>query len=182
LNTAKAETAQLIRYAVDRLATRLDGLTEEEYLWEPAPGCWTVRNVDGEWRADVAEDGTSFAPDPQPITTIAWRLWHLGASPERPWPPLAESFVVDYFDEIPAPARRPVATASEAVAQVVGDWRRFADAVSGWDDADFFEPMGPIAHRFADASPFGLVLHLVDELIHHGAEVALLRDLYASRR
>jgi hypothetical protein len=26
-----------------RLRERLSGITEEEYLWEPVPGCWTVR-------------------------------------------------------------------------------------------------------------------------------------------
>ena len=26
----------------DRLRRRLEGLTDDEYFWEPAPGCWTV--------------------------------------------------------------------------------------------------------------------------------------------
>ena len=26
-----------------QLRARLDGLTDDEYLWEPAPGCWSVR-------------------------------------------------------------------------------------------------------------------------------------------
>ena len=25
---------------------RLDGLTDDEYFWEPAPGCWSVRRRD----------------------------------------------------------------------------------------------------------------------------------------
>ncbi|MDP9241462.1 MAG: hypothetical protein M3O55_12640 [Actinomycetota bacterium] len=28
---------------------------------------------------------------------------------------------------------------------------------------------------------YSYALHVVDELVHHGAEAALLRDLYASR-
>ncbi|GAY07820.1 hypothetical protein TOK_5238 [Pseudonocardia sp. N23] len=62
---------------------RLDGLTDSEYLWEPAPGCWNVRPRDpsseapqpgaGPWTVDVAFPG----PDPAPFTTIAWRLAHI---------------------------------------------------------------------------------------------------------
>ena len=36
-----------------RLRHRCDGLTDDEYFWEPAPGCWSIRpNAGGEWRAD----------------------------------------------------------------------------------------------------------------------------------
>jgi hypothetical protein len=31
---------------------------------------------------------------------------------------------------------------------------------------------------FADSTRRAFALHILDELIHHGAEVALLRDLY----
>jgi hypothetical protein len=34
-------------YVWSRIRERLDGLTEEEYLWEPVPGCWSVRAVPG---------------------------------------------------------------------------------------------------------------------------------------
>jgi hypothetical protein len=27
----------------EQLRPRLDGLTDDEYFWEPAPGCWSVR-------------------------------------------------------------------------------------------------------------------------------------------
>ena len=66
-----------------QLRPRLDGLTDAEYLWEPVPGCWSVRPrgtssapVQGGSGAMVVE----FAfpePDPAPVTTIAWRLGHL---------------------------------------------------------------------------------------------------------
>jgi hypothetical protein len=36
-----------------RLRGRLEGLSDEEYLWEPVPGCWTVRrDPSGAWVAD----------------------------------------------------------------------------------------------------------------------------------
>ena len=57
-----------------RLRRRLDGLTDDEYLWEPVPGCWSVhRDPSGAWVTDYAEPD----PDPAPFTTIGWRLVHL---------------------------------------------------------------------------------------------------------
>lgn len=56
---------------------RLDGLTDEEYLGEPAPYAWTVRLKDAvtpEWvtmRAGTGEWLIDFAypePDPAPVT------------------------------------------------------------------------------------------------------------------
>jgi len=26
-----------------QLRPRVDGLTDEEYFWEPVPGCWSIR-------------------------------------------------------------------------------------------------------------------------------------------
>ena len=40
----------------DRLRGRLEGLTDDEYLWEPVPGCWSVhRDPPGAWVTDYAE-------------------------------------------------------------------------------------------------------------------------------
>ena len=53
---------------------RVEGLSEDEFWWEPVPGCWTVRLQDnGRWAADYEEPD----PDPAPFTTIAWRLVHV---------------------------------------------------------------------------------------------------------
>ena len=43
------------------------------------------------------------------------------------------------------------------------------------------EPCGPAEGPCAEAPAAALVLHINRELIHHGAEIALLRDLYAHR-
>src|SRR5919197_1454625 len=72
--TIKGDLLGLADDAWRRLRGRIEGLTDEEYFWEPAPYCWTVRAVgDGTWRADEA----ALPPDPAPVTTIAWRLSHL---------------------------------------------------------------------------------------------------------
>jgi len=53
---------------------RTEGLTDAEYLWEPALGCWSVRlGEDGRWRQDLADR----EPNLPPFTTIAWRLAHI---------------------------------------------------------------------------------------------------------
>src|SRR5512133_3198824 len=57
-----------------RLWRRLEGLGDDEYLWEPVPGCWSVHpDGAGGWVADYAEPD----PDPAPFTTIGWWLAHL---------------------------------------------------------------------------------------------------------
>ena len=58
------------------IGVRLQGLTDDEALWEPVAGCWTLRcgaggNVTSDW---------SPSPEPPPFTTIAWRLAHVGQS------------------------------------------------------------------------------------------------------
>jgi hypothetical protein len=161
-------------------------MDDAEYLWEPVPECWTIRLVDGRWQGDVGPDGTEFsAPDPPPFTTIAWRLWHLGAADLPGWPPAdvpdGPSFVTAWFQTPPSCEVGAVGAADEAVALLDRNWERFATRVGQFSDEELAAPMGPAAGQWADASLHGLLLHVVDELIHHGAEVALLRDLYARR-
>jgi hypothetical protein len=87
--TVKDDLLSLAGVAFRRLRDRVEGLGDEEYLWEPAPGCWTVRPA--------------------------------GASP-------------------------------------------------------------PIAGPYAQESRRAFILHQLDELIHHRAEVGVLRDLYRATR
>jgi hypothetical protein len=179
------EDVDLITYCAERLLRRLDGLTDEEYLWEPVADCWNVRLVDGEWRGDVNQAGTHYAlTTPQPFTTIAWRLWHLGASPTPTWPIGAmsgEAFVDAWFHQIPAARSPAVGTADEARRLVEATWTGLAGTVAGFSDAELAARMGPTAGPFEDGSLEGLILHIADELIHHGAEVGVVRDLYAHR-
>jgi DinB superfamily len=46
-------------YVWARLADRLSGLTDEEYFWEPVPGCWSLRQDEhGRWRLDGGGGGS----------------------------------------------------------------------------------------------------------------------------
>ena len=67
----------------EHMRPRWDGLTDEEYFWEPVPGMWNVRPR-GTSKAPIAAGSGDFTcdyawpePDPAPVTTIAWRLAHL---------------------------------------------------------------------------------------------------------
>src|SRR5688500_4798075 len=66
-----------------QLRPRLEGLTDDEYLWEPVTGCWSVRPRGASTAPITAGSGDftiDFAlpePDPPPLTTIAWRLGHI---------------------------------------------------------------------------------------------------------
>jgi len=57
------------------LELHLEQLEQEDFLWEPATRCWTVRaGVDGVWVPDWEEP----EPEPAPIPTIGWLTWHIG--------------------------------------------------------------------------------------------------------
>src|SRR5947208_5726956 len=61
--------------AYELIRSRLEGLTDEEFFWEPVRDCWTVRRDErGHWSADYPEPPH---PEPPPFTTIAWRLVHV---------------------------------------------------------------------------------------------------------
>ncbi|MDT7599447.1 MAG: hypothetical protein QOK26_1524 [Pseudonocardiales bacterium] len=62
---------QMEFYRDTSLRPRLDGLTDAEYLWEPAPERWSVRPQHPDGAATV---GWAYPePGPPPLTTIAWR-------------------------------------------------------------------------------------------------------------
>jgi hypothetical protein len=89
---------------------RLDGLSDDEYLWEPVRGCWNIRPRDAE----------------SPVGAETW-----------------------------------------------------IKGVRGLREAGLAEPCGPAEGPFAEYSMAALVLHINRECLHHGAEITLLRDLYA---
>lgn len=159
----------------ERTRRRLDGLTDEEYRWEPAPGCWSIR---------TRRDGTWFhewAPivHPDPFTTLAWRLWHLidmyGEDRAPRWldvPPQGEAVGLD------APDPSPPVTAAEALAQLDRAHARWDAHLALADDERLGAPIGAVGGEHGGGTRAGYVLHMLDEFIHHGAEISMLRDLY----
>lgn len=147
---------------------RLDGLTDEEYLWEPAPNSWSIRPGGIDWAYPE--------PQPAPVTTIAWRFGHLlvGVFGAR---------VASHFGGPPVDHQSydyPT-TATDALArldEVVGSW---VDGVQHLDEQAWARPVGEAEGPWAAEPMVTLVLHIHREAIHHLAEIALLRDLWAHR-
>ena len=54
-----------------QLRPRLDGLTDDEYFWQPVPDCWT----DPPGR--IGGLRIPSRPSPAPFTTVAWRMAHV---------------------------------------------------------------------------------------------------------
>jgi hypothetical protein len=50
-------TDQLGWYWDNQFRPRLDGLTDDEYFWEPAAGCWSVRPRSRSTAAKLAGSG-----------------------------------------------------------------------------------------------------------------------------
>lgn len=167
---AKSTTEELVvllEYVHQRLSDRVAGLGEQEYLWEPAPGCWSVRTgEDGVERAD-REPGW---PDPAPLTTIAWRLWHIADC--------LRSYSDRAFEGKEGGGREWTKSPVAAMALVDSEWDRFVGYVRQLDQEALDQPIGAAFAPYDKDSMHALVLHAADEVIHHGAEVALLRDLY----
>ena len=165
-------TLGLLDYVWPRIRGRLDGLTDEEYRWEPVPSCWSVRRTDaGTWDADHADT----PPEPSPVTTIAWRTWHIGNQCLGGFAQLlfgADPLSLDPYEWY--------GTADAARRAMDEAWAGFSDGCHELGDEEMAAALGPDWGPWAESNRADALLHVADELIHHGAEVALLRDLYAA--
>ena len=163
-------------------------MTTEEFLWEPVPGSWSVRRrADGpgpratwlvgagEWGRDGYRD---TEPYPPPFTTIAWRLSHLSemlamradhTSGSRSL--TKESYLVS----------GDVESAIAEFDRAVEAWR---GTLLGCDDAAL-DTVGYSGYPYgSDAGDafIDIVWWVNQEVLHHGGEIALLRDLYRARQ
>jgi DinB superfamily len=170
---------QLESHWQDHLRPRLAGLTDDEYFWEPVPGCWNVRRR-GESAAPMAVGGGEFTmdyaqpePSPPPVTTIAWRLAHIivglfGWRNEVLFGgPPASYQTFEY-----------AGTAADALDQLDAGYADWIKGVRTFGLDGLTQPSGPAAGPYAASPMAALVLHINREVIHHGAEILLLRDLY----
>ena len=170
---------QLAWHWTTQVRGRLDGFTDDEYFWEPAPGCWNVRPrgtssapVQGGSGA-MTIDFAMPMPDPPPFTTIAWRLGHVivGVLAMRNAAHFGRA-PTDYL------SFEYAATATEALAQLDAEYATWSAGVESLGDAGLDRPCGESEGPHAERPLTALVLHINRELIHHLAEVCLLRDLY----
>lgn len=156
-----------------RTRSRLEGLSDEEYFWEPYPGCWTVRRLaGGSWVSDWV--GTE--PAIPPLTTIAWRMIHLvgcyGGARNAEW--LGVTVDLPPSESWDPPPR----TAAAAIERLENAHRRWRAVLEAADDDCLALPLGPIGRQYAQEARASFVAHMLDEVIHHGAELGVMRDLY----
>ncbi len=148
-----------------QLRPRLDGLADDEYFWAPVPECWTIH-------PGGSIDFTYPQPDPPPFTTIAWRLAHVivGVLAVR---------THSHFDG-PSADYQSWPYAEDAKTAL----RQLDEAYAGWisglqtvTEDDLYRPCGPAEGPYATEPFCVLILHINREMIHHGAEIACIRDL-----
>lgn len=162
-------------YVWDRLLTRIQGLADDEYFWEPVAGSWSLRQVkNGRWLLD-GDGGGGPAPDPVPVTTIVWRLGHIGGT--------LGGFARMRFgdgqrlrnEDLDVPAH------ADGIQPFLTDHYRFwMDGLLALPEASWFQPLGEKFDPYSEANTLDLALHVLDELVHHAAEVGVLRDLWAA--
>jgi DinB superfamily len=163
-------------------------MTDDEYLWDPVPNCWSIRRRSagpgpgatvlvgaGDWGIDNARPS---APWPPPITTIAWRLGHLSEMLTMRADHTIGSHAMtrdDYrFSGDAAGALAAFDSGADA-------WR--AALVSADDPALDMVGRSTYPNGSDPDDPFIETVWWVNqELLHHGAEIALLRDLYRAQR
>lgn len=162
---------QLTFHWEHQVRPRLTGLTDDEYLWEPVPGSWNLHPGD-----PTTIDFAYPEPVPAPVTTIAWRLAHVivGVLAVRNASHFGRA-ATDY-ETFPY-----AATAAGALAQLDEEYAAWTAGVEALGDDGLARPVGAAEGPWAEASYAMLVLHINREVIHHLAEVCLLRDLYAHR-
>jgi hypothetical protein len=170
-------------FARDRLLARVAGMTDDEYLWEPVPGCWSIRPRaetqtqqaygGGAWRIDFARP----EPDPPPFTTLAWRLCHLASGMVTRADYTVGSHTMQRDDYV-VPT-----TAADGIASLTAACAAWHGALMPTTDEDY-DRIGhcQFPHGLDPTVPFWQTIWWVNqELLHHGGEIALLRDLYRAQ-
>jgi uncharacterized damage-inducible protein DinB len=162
----------------DSLHRVLNGVSDAEFFWEPVAGCWTVHprsqqrgvSVDGsgEWVIDYDPS----QPEPAPFTTIAWRTVHIAGVNYLYWDYAFGSASLSFDLELPGDV-------AEATDWLFASHEPLLDALAGLSDAglDVLVPTNwgapwPVHRVFAT---------VINEQVHHGAEISMLRDLYRCR-
>jgi hypothetical protein len=187
------------------LSRAWQGLTDDEFLWEPFTPTWSIRRPDqcrtpnpfgaGDWVADFAIP----EPSPVPMTTIGWLYWHIASMPGRLCDidflggtrTMASGWTSPYL------AHHPIFTsAAEAVAALRDGWQRLREAIQRADD-DQLE-VTTAGYTYAQEPPRGglcvlgppgslhaathFIAGTLNEVGHHGTQIGVLRDLYAWRQ
>lgn len=122
----------------------------------------------------LTEEEYRWVPGPG-VSTLAWRVGHIAEllTEERnaTWLGVGSGA---------QPIRAPM-TARDAVETLDAAMTGWMTVLAEVPDATLGDPIGPVGGAYSESTRRSFVLHVLDELIHHGAEVALVRDLWAAR-
>jgi hypothetical protein len=150
----------------------LDGTTDDEYLWLPAPGAWTVRERDGRGVPD--DDPDAELP---PVRTLAWLVGHIGAGAlvRADWTTGSHSL---RDEDIEWPLR--AAEGRTFLRAGLDAWRGGLETMT---DADLDEVGRSQYPRGLDPDLplLDIVWWVNREMILHTGEVGYVRALYAAR-
>lgn len=153
--------------AYDSLRRRLEGLSDQEFFWEPVPGCWTAHpDESGRWVVDYAIPH----PDPPPFTTIAWRLLHIAT---------CKVMYYEYafgpgrltWDELEIPH-----TVADTLAMLEDGHARLRRALDELADDDLEELR--LTNWGEQWPTWRFFWTMIGHDLHHGAEIGCLRDFY----
>jgi hypothetical protein len=153
--------------AWDPLSRRLSGVTDEEFMWEPVPGCWTVRQLEtGRWLPDYLDK----PGEPPPFTTLGWRILHL-ASCKLMYHEYAFGPGRLSWDELDYPH-----SAAAAVEWLSEGHERLRSTLDSLKDEDL-DTMR--LTNWGEKWPtWRIFWTMISHDLHHGAEIGCLRDLY----
>lgn len=152
------------------LVEGVEGLTDEEFFWQPVPDCWSVFcGPNGRWTYHYEEPD----PVPSPVTTIGWRLVHIALCK------------VIYHEWAFGPAKldfvtidNPHDTASAKAMLERGHSLLRSDLVSTGEEGLASE----VLTNWGEAWPAWRIFRtMIQHDDRHGAEIRLLRDLFRSR-
>jgi len=122
----------------------------------------------------LTDDELQWQPGGE-VTTIRWRLDHITFTlADRS----ARHFGRDPVDQASYPFSP---TADGALALLDQEYATWVSGVRGLGEDGLLLPCGPTEGPWHASPKAAIVTHIHREVIHHGAEVALLRDLYAAR-
>jgi DinB family protein len=146
---------------------RVDGLSDDEFWWEPVADAWTIRPTrHGTWTADYEEPD----PDPAPFTTIGWRLVHV-AECKRMYHEYAFGDARLTWPELDSPH-----TAADAVAALDDGHLLLVEAVGSLDD-DALDRR--VLTNWGERWPaWRIFWTMIHHDLWHGGEIGALRDLY----
>jgi hypothetical protein len=162
---------ELLEHELDEafllIRQRVEGLSDEEFFWQPVADCWTVHpDALGRWIGDYEEPD----PVPAPFTTIAWRLTHVATCKlmyhEYAFGPRAMT-----WDDIEIPH-----TFTEAIAMLERGQRLLESDLRSLADEDLDAPR---LTNWGEPWPTWQILWtIVAHDLAHGAEIGVVRDLY----